>query len=143
MTRIAFERRLQVPIDRAWQMLTDPVHMNRWSVAPVEGCDAQRSGGARIVHVRKFGISLTLEEQVVEARPPVCFHYRVRPNWVVRRHGAVQRLTAVGSSATDLEWSVDIRSWIPGMMPLLVWSMRGQLERSLDALVAVAADEAH
>lgn len=142
MTEIVFERRLAVDVERAWALLTDPARMNEWSVAPVSAGagGAQHAGGARTVHVRRFGVRLALVEEVVEVDPPLRFRYRVRPNWIVRRHDAEQVLTPTGDHV-QLTWSVRIDAWVPGLMPLLVRSMRGQLEGSLDRLEAVAASD--
>jgi uncharacterized protein YndB with AHSA1/START domain len=144
MTVITFTRTVRAPIEDVWQWLTDPARMNAWSVAPVEmaaGEDPWRPGAVRIVRVRRFGVPLRLDEYVVSTMPPHEYRYRVRPNAVVRRHDAVQQLTEA-DGATRVTWRVDIRGWIPGLMSLLVRSMRVQLEQSLDQLVRVVESEA-
>lgn len=140
MTRILFQRQLELPVDIAWELLTSPLRMNEWSVAPVTaaaGSDPRVPGGERVVHVRKFGVRLDLHEVTIMAERPHMYRYCVRPNAVVRKHVAEQRLRT-GTDCVVLEWEVDIRSWLPGLMPLLVRSMRAQLEGSLDRLEAVA-----
>lgn len=137
MTKVRFERRIEAPIELVWRHLTDPALMNAWSVAPVElavGNDPWQPGSERTVRVRRFGVPLTLREEVVAVDAPDRYEYRVRPNAVVRRHHAIQDLARV-DGGTRVTWSVDIRSWLPGLMAPLVRSMRGQLEASLDALV--------
>lgn len=144
MTVVRFQRTVRAPIGLVWEWLTDPALMNEWSVAPVAmepGEDPWRAGAVRIVRVRRLGVPVRLDEEVVGADPPREYRYRVRPNPVVRRHDAVQRLSE-RSDGTALEWCVDIRGWLPGLMPLLVRSMRPQLERSLDQLVRVVESAA-
>lgn len=141
MTRIVFEREIPMPIDEAWQLVTQPAMMNLWSVAPVEfveGDDPQRVGGQRTVRVRHFGVPLALVERAVSVDPPNRYEYVVRPNPIVRHHHAVQILS-VSKGGTTLRWEVEITSWIPGLMFFLVKTMRHQLEESLDRMVAVAA----
>ncbi len=136
MTVVTFDRWLDAPPERAWSFLTDPKLMNAWSVAPVHmaaGDDPYEPGAIRVVSVRKFGVPLKLVERVVAVDPCTTYRYMVEPNAIVRRHEAVQLLTPE-RGGTRLTWTVDIRSWVPGIMPLLVRSMLGQLESSLDGL---------
>ncbi len=143
MTRVVFRRHLPTTIDAAWELLTDPARMNEWSVAPVEvtgSLDPREPGGERVVRVRRLGVPLALREYTVSAEPPRRYRYRVRPNVIVRRHIAEQRLSPDGDGVA-LKWEVEISSWIPGAMLLLVRLMRPQLEASLDRLVQAAAND--
>ena len=141
MTRVVFTRQLPIGVGLAWDLLTDPHLMNRWSVAPVSpkpGGDPQQPGGTRVVHVRRLGVPLPLHETVIETDPPHRFRYQVRPNVLVKSHIAEQRLTST-PDGSSLTWEVTISSWVPGLMRVLVGLMRRQLESSLDRLVEIAA----
>jgi hypothetical protein len=137
MLRMTFERDLQVSPMSAWQLLTDPVLMNRWSTARIEsvslgdGGHPGTVGALRRIRLPHRGGVLT--EVIDRSLPPHELEYRVVSGAPVRHHGG--RIAI--SEGSRLRWTVEIepysRIFVPPIWVMLQW----ELNRSLNRLAAI------
>lgn len=135
-------RDLPAPAAVVWPLLTQPAEVSRWSTAPVRGLDPGDGGGfASVGALRavRLGRHLRREvEEVVEhADVPHRLVYRVVGTRAVRAHRGEQRLDDVAPGRSRLTWVVDVELPVPGE-GALEWSLRRELEASLDRLAALA-----
>jgi uncharacterized protein YndB with AHSA1/START domain len=143
--RVRIERSFEASPAVVWTFLTVPAQMNRWSEAQVIalGSHDDVAGARRRVVVRAFGVSVVLEEEIVDASPPERLAYRVLSGGGLRHHAAVIVLTPnPNRSRTDVVWDVTFESVIPGAAPILAMILRRQLGRSLDVLRRLLSDAA-
>lgn len=148
--RLTFERELPQPIEVAWELLTDPIGHNAWSLARMtlvhagDGVSAGSVGTRRRLAVRVFGIEFRLEEVIVAADAPRRLAYRVVGGVPVRSHLGDIRLSPLGPDGrgTRLTWTVEASFAIPGQGLVTKWMLRSALGASLDALASRRGTEA-
>ncbi len=142
--KLRFERVFSAPPHVVWPYLTVPDEMNRWSeakvVAVTPGANGAHDGvgATRRVTVPAFGLTSTLDEEVVESVPHERFAYRVVRGGGLRNHRGTQTLTPV-NGGTGLVWEVQFEAAFAPLARVLGAILRPRLARSLDALVDVVA----
>jgi len=141
---LLFERQFAAPPAVMWPYLTDPARMCEWSEVPLctvtlgAGQRPDAAGAVRALRARRFGITLHIEEAVVEARPPERFVYRVVRGAGFRHHEGVLSLRALPGGGTRLVWRVGMQSVVPGWDRLVGALVNRGMNRSLDALERIA-----
>jgi hypothetical protein len=137
MLQMTFERQLRVSPAAAWQLLTDPVLMNRWSTAKVEslalgdGGHPASVGALRRIRLPHRGGVLT--EVIDRAEPPYLLEYRVVSGAPVRSHGGTISI----SEHAHLRWSVEIDPYTRALVPPIWAMLQWELNRSLSRLAAI------
>lgn len=143
--KLHFERAWSVPPSVAWPYLTIAARMNLWSEAEViaqgDGALESAVGSHRHVLLRAFGLSLRLHETVVAVTAPHLFCYQVTPGGLLRSHRGVMSLQPA-AAGTRFSWDVEFAAAVPGLSRLMAMRLRPSLERSLDALDAILAQQA-
>lgn len=119
--------------------------MNRWSeariepVLPGDGGHVASVGARRDVHLPPtLGRRAVLREVVIESEAPGRFGYRVVGGAPVRHHEGRIRI-APDEAGARLRWTVEIEVAHRLMEAALRRTLLPSLERSLDALVAIAS----
>ncbi len=134
---MTFERDLRVTPATAWQLLTEPALMNRWSSAHIEslalgdGGHPAAVGALRRVHLPYRGGVLT--EVIDRAEPPYLLEYRVVSGAPVRHHGGTISISEHG----HLRWTVEIEPYTRALVPPIWAMLQWELRRSLDRLAAI------
>lgn len=139
-----FEAVLPVPPVAAWNSVTVPALMNRWSEAtihwqdgPDDWCPPSLPGNLRTVTVKSFGMRFRMVETIISATPPSEFVYSVVRGGMLQSHRGTMSLQPDGSGQTRLTWSVEYRAKVPGLGYLMEWTIGPAIRRSLRRLVEV------
>ncbi|MAQ16514.1 MAG: hypothetical protein CMN30_17185 [Sandaracinus sp.] len=155
--RFTVQRWLPCPPEPAFALLTHPESMSRWSLARVEGVEAGEGGhpssigATRFVHLPDSVLArdVRLEEVVCESRPPHRFVYRVVGGAPLAWHEGTQELERCvdprgsGVQGSWLKWHVhaELATPVPGLASLVQRELEGGLRRSVEALVALIAED--
>ena len=141
--RIDLSQRVDASPAAVWPFLTDPVFMNRWSLARIEPVAAGDDGRFdtvgtwRRVFVRAPVGHQRLEEAVVVSECPRRFEYRVIPDAMIASHRGVITL-APERDGTLVRWVVDLKLAFGALEHVAVRVVRPQLAESLAAMAACA-----
>jgi len=146
---LSLERHLDVPIDQAWPLVTDPLWMNRWSTAHIEAVAEGDGGGfnsvgaVRRVLLRSAGPRVPLPEVIQRSEPPTPgdtsagLVYRAFHQPQVRFHRGEIRLSGDGRGGSLLRWDVAFDLVTPGVGRMMMRLLRRDLDASLTRLAAL------
>lgn len=143
---LLFDRMIAAPPEVVWPLLTDPARMSEWSEAPIgslslgAGGRPDAAGATRSVNARAFGLSMMIEEAILEADRPRRFVYRVMRGAGIRDHEGVITLRPE-AGGTRLVWRVRLRGVVWGWDKIVGALVRRGLGRSLDAMAKLAVAE--
>ena len=110
MTRVRFAVEIDVPPERAWEVVSDPRNLPHWDkhIVRVEGADGGLEAGARYTTVMRFmAVQARIRCEVVEWDPPL--------RSAIRLSGLIDALVETtltpldGGRRSRLEHSVDYR----------------------------------
>lgn len=140
-------RRFGAPASQVWPWLTDPDLLSSWG-APVVGTDTgpdgtySSPGARRTVFIATYLMTVAAHEVIVESHPPHRFVYRVVKGGGLKRHRGTLTLRDE-DGGSELSWTVDLTTWVPGASGLVRAIVRPQLEQGLDLLAERLGQAAH
>ncbi|GAB86248.1 SRPBCC family protein [Gordonia rubripertincta] len=128
----------------AWNLLTDPDQMCRWSSAPISPLSSgpqdrfDTPGALRMVTLP--GGRAKLREVIEDAEFPTTFRYRVYDGGplLVDHHGHQELVET--SDGVEVHWTVHM-TLFPGVLShVMARKIRGEVQRSLEVMATIATE---
>ncbi|MEO9328911.1 DUF5995 family protein [Gordonia aurantiaca] len=130
--------------EAAWQLLTDPDQMCRWSTAPITLISpgpherADTAGALRMVTLP--GGRVRLREVVEQAEFPRLFRYRVYAGGpLLLDHRGEQRIVET-VDGVEVRWRVDMSLFPAPLSRVMANRIRREVEHSLHTMASLAGD---
>lgn len=114
-------------------------HENLGAIFPakitrVRGGDTSRNGVGSVRKL-KIGPLPAFEETVITAEPNTLIEYRISKGSPLKGHRGVQRLTPTADGGTQLDYTIEFGSLVPGLAKVVAASLTKTIKAGLPKLV--------